>query len=141
MRSSNTHKMADPLPAFDCVSPETGGNYRPGLLGVHNNRLKEHVSPWHCSPLCLHSLPAPSLFACHHGELPVSMQILETCGVIKGQRDSGHISNYQSLETNKSYLKTLKASEKFYIVTFTSHNIYVCIYIIECISVLFSACF
>ncbi|TWW71952.1 hypothetical protein D4764_16G0004490 [Takifugu flavidus] len=32
--------MAVTLPSFDCLSPETGGNYRPGLLGVHNNRLK-----------------------------------------------------------------------------------------------------
>ncbi|CAG10394.1 unnamed protein product, partial [Tetraodon nigroviridis] len=31
--------MAVTLPAFDRLSPETGGNYRPGLLGVHNNRF------------------------------------------------------------------------------------------------------
>lgn len=69
--------MAVPRPAFDCVSPETGGNYRPGLLGVHNNRLKEHVSPWRSGRLRLDRLPAPSMRTCHSGELPVSKQNLQ----------------------------------------------------------------
>ena len=38
--------------------------------------------------LCLHSLPAPSPLACHHGELPVSKQNLQTWRLIKGSRVS-----------------------------------------------------
>lgn len=97
---------------FDCVSPGTGGNYRPGLLGVHNNRLKEHVSPRRCGRLRLDALPlhptAPCLLARHSGELPVSEQNSQTRADLGA--DLQIDSRFCALKPREPRLKTGKDS-------------------------------